>query len=166
MEARTVKAAAECWQAYGRASSFEAFLKIGQGLLVGRNLVLRSTGANAPHGRRYSLAFSRWIREYKFETMAKSLSSVCIDLAENAEAITAWRDTLPERQRKRLVHPLSVTRRWRAATAHDNGKCPADLKRDAIAAWARFRSCLEALPASEARVLWRLIAAEATIHIS
>ena len=40
----------------------------------------------------------------------------------------------------------------RAATAHDNGKCPADLKRDAIAAWARFRSCLEALPASEARV--------------
>jgi hypothetical protein len=166
LEARTVKAAAECWQAYGRASSFEAFLKIGQGLLVGRNLVLRSTGANAPHGRRYSLAFSRWIREYKFETMAKSLRSVCIDLAENAEAITAWRDTLPERQRKRLVHPLSVTRRWRAATAHDNGKCPADLKRDAIAAWARFRSCLEALPASDARVLWRLIAAEATIHIS
>src|SRR5262245_63101081 len=39
--------------------------------------------------------------------MAKSVRSVAI------EAIEAWRATLPERQRKRLIHPLSVTRRWR-----------------------------------------------------
>ena len=45
--------------------------------------------------------------------MAPSVRSVAIELAENAKAIIAWRDSLPERQRKRLVHPLSVTRRWR-----------------------------------------------------
>jgi hypothetical protein len=32
-------------------------------------------------------------------------------------AITAWRDSLPERQRKRLVHPFSVTRRFKASIA-------------------------------------------------
>ena len=97
--------------------------------------------------------------------MPAATRSVAVELHEHAEAITAWRDTLPERQRKRLVHPLSVTRRWRASTAH-NGKCPQDLRRDAKAAWARFCACAKALPADEARPLWRLIAAEATIHIS
>jgi hypothetical protein len=165
LEARAIKSAAECWQAYGRASSFEAFLKIGQGLLVGRNLILKSTGANAPHGRRYSLAFSRWIREHKFETMAKSLRSVCIDLAENSDAITAWRATLSEKQRRRLTGPLSNVSRWKASLAHGNSRSPTDLRRDAKAAWARFCACAKALPASEAKPLWRLIAAEATIHI-
>ena len=96
---------------------------------------------------------------------AGSDPSVAIELHENAEAITAWRDTLPERQRKRLISPLAVTRRWKASTAHGNGKSPTDLKRDAVAAWRRFRSCLERLPATDAQPLWRLIAAEATTHV-
>jgi hypothetical protein len=53
------------------------------------------------------------------------------------------RDSLPERRRRRLIHPLSNIRRWRAATTH-NGKCPADLKRDAAAAWRRFVACTSA----------------------
>jgi len=47
----------------------------------------------------------------------KSVRSAALDLHANVKAITAWRATLPERQRKRLVHPLSNVRRWRAATA-------------------------------------------------
>jgi hypothetical protein len=41
-----------------------------------------------------------------------------------------------------------------------------DLRRDAVAAWARFRSCLEGLPAAEAQPLWQSVAAEATTHAS
>jgi hypothetical protein len=78
--------------------------------------------------------------------MAKSLRSVCIDLAENSDAITAWRNALPERQRRRLVHPLSVTPRWRASTAHSR-PMPQDLRRDAKAAWQRFCVLTSALPA-------------------
>ena len=70
--------------------------------------------------------------------MPKSTRSVAIELHENAAAIEAWRTTLPEKQRRRLVHPLSNVRRWRAATAHGNGKCPQDLKREAAVAWRRF----------------------------
>jgi hypothetical protein len=37
-------------------------------------------------------------------------------------------------RRKQLVYPLSNVRRWRASLNHGNGKSPADLKRDAMAA--------------------------------
>jgi hypothetical protein len=80
-----------------------------------------------------------------------------VELHEHAEAITSWRDSLPERQRRRLIHLLSVTRRWRASQRTAT---------DAQQAWARFCACTKALPAVEAAPLWRLIAAEATIHIS
>ena len=124
LEARTIKAGVECWQAIGRAESFEAWVKIGKALQIGRDYSLKATGANRPMGQIYCKAFSAWITKHGFERMAKSTRSVAIELAENVEAIEAWRDTLPERQRKRLVHPLSVTRRWRASTAHGNGKSP------------------------------------------
>jgi len=166
LEARTIKAGVECWQAIGRAESFEAWVKIGKALQIGRDYSLKATGANRPMGQIYCKAFSVWLTKHGFERMAKSTRSVAIELAENVEAIEAWRDTLPERQRKRLVHPLSVTRRWRASTAHGNGKSPQDLRRDAVAAWARFCASVRALPADETQPLWRLIAAEATTHVS
>jgi hypothetical protein len=88
---------------------------------------------------------------------------VAIELHENIAAITKWRDSVPERQRKRLIHPLRVTRRWRAATTH-NGKSPTDLKRDAVAAWRRFVSCVEALPPDQAAPLGREARAQAAFH--
>ena len=99
---------------------------------------------------------------YRNRSRRAATRSVAVELHENAEAITAWRDMLPERQRKRLIHPLSVTRRWRASLAHGNGKCPADLKRDAVASRRWFCACVEALPASESLPLWHSVAAEAS----
>jgi hypothetical protein len=96
-----------------------------------------------------------------FDAMAKSVRSVAIELHENAKAIEAWRATLPERQRRRLVHPLSNVRRWRASLNHGNGKCPQDFKRDAIAAWRRFVSCAVLLPPDQAAPLWQTVLAEA-----
>jgi hypothetical protein len=101
--------------------------------------------------------FSRILKRiiaHGFDAMAKSVRSVAIELHENANAIEAWRATLPERQRRRLVHPLNNVRRWRTATAHGNG-CPQDLKREAVAAWRRFVACVSALPENEAAPLWQ-----------
>jgi hypothetical protein len=89
--------------------------------------------------------------------------SVAVELHEHAEAITSWRDSLPERQRKRLVHPLAVTRRWKVALQAKE-QAVTDTRK-ATAAWARFVAHVEALAPEEALPLWRLIAAEATIHI-
>jgi hypothetical protein len=165
LEARTIRTV-ECWQAIGRAESFEAWVKIGKALQIGRDYSLKTTGANRPEGRRYCAAFSLWVEAHGFSGMQKSLRSVCIDLAENSDAITAWRNGLPERQRRRLNSPLAVTRRWKAATGQSQALRSQDLRRDAKAAWVRFCACVKALPADEAQPLWRLIAAEATVHIS
>ena len=51
LEARTVKAGVECWQAIGRAESFEAWVKIGKALQIGRDHSLKATGANRPMGQ-------------------------------------------------------------------------------------------------------------------
>jgi hypothetical protein len=95
--------------------------------------------------------------------LPKSTRCVAIELHENAKAIEAWRTTPPERQRRRLVHPLSNVR-WRAAT-QDNGRCP-DLKRDAKAAWARFCACTKALPAEQAAPLWATAQAQAAAALA
>jgi hypothetical protein len=158
---RIIRAGRDAWQAINKAESFDGWAAIGKALAVGRDYALKATGANAPMGRRYSLAFSDWIKRHGFVGMQKSVRSVTLELHANIEAITAWRDSLPERQRKRLIHPLSVTRRWRASLNHGNGKCPADLRRDAVAAWRRFVSRVELLPPDQAAPLWQTVLAEA-----
>ena len=59
-----------------------------------------------------------------------------------------------------VFHPLSNVRRWRASLNHGNGKCPQDLKRDAMAASRRFVSCVRSLPADQAAPLWEIALAE------
>jgi hypothetical protein len=157
---RTVRAGRDAWQAITRAESFEAWAAIGKALAIGRDHALKLTGANAPHGRRYSLAFSAWAKQYGFDGMEKSVRSVALELHSNIEAITEWRATLPERQRKQLVHALSNVRRWRASTVNGNRKCLQDLKREAMRAWRRFVSCARLLPPDQAAPLWQCVVTE------
>ena len=122
------------------------------------------TGANSAWGQHYSREFGKWIKEHGFDRMPKSTRSVAIELHEHIAEITAWRATLPERQRRQLVHPTSNVRRWRAATAHGNGKCPEDLKREAAAAWARFVWCVRSMPVNDAGEFWQMAYTEAAAH--
>jgi hypothetical protein len=163
---RVIRAGRDAWEQIAKSGSFSSWLAIGKALAVGRDFAMRATQTNRPQGRRYCAEFSQWLARYGFSGMQKSLRSVCIDLAENSDAITKWRDGLPERQRRRLIHPLSVTRRWRAATGQYQAQCSRDLKWDAQTAWRKFCACLQALPASEARPLWQAVAAEAATHVS
>jgi hypothetical protein len=96
------------------------------------------------------------MREHGFGTMAKSVRSVCIELHENIDAITGWRATLSEKQRKRLAHPLSNVRRWRAATRPE-GKSRNDFKMEARAAWRRFLRCVSMLPPTDQAPMWSMV---------
>jgi hypothetical protein len=164
-ERRVIRSGLDAWKAINKAESFEGWRAIGAALAVGKRHALKVTGANAAWGRNYSREFSDWMKHHGFDAMAKSVRSVAIELHENAKAIEAWRATLPEKQRRRLVHPLSNVRRWRASLNHGNGKCPQDFKRDAIAAWRRFVSCVRSLPAEQAMPMWQAALAEVTAHI-
>jgi hypothetical protein len=158
-EHRTVRAGIDAWEAIGRAESFDAWKRIGAALAVGKAHALKVTGVNQAWGRAYGLEFGTWIKAHGFERMAPSVRSVAIELHENAEAITSWRDKLPERQRKRLVHPLSVTRRWKAAMQAKE-QAVTDTRK-ATAAWARFVAHVEALAPEKALPLWATAQAQA-----
>src|SRR5262249_55163805 len=144
-----------------KTQSFSAWQSIGAALAIGKAHTLKATGANAAWGRNYSRTFHTWMAEHGFGNMRPSDRSHAIELYENLAAITAWRDTLPEHQRRRLIGAQANVKRWRTSLGHSNGKCPHDLKREAAAAWRRFVSCLQALPPDQAAPLWQVVLAEA-----
>ena len=156
-----IRAGRDAGHEIGRAESFEAWCWIGAALAVGKAYALKATGANAPWGRNYSLAFGAWMKECGFGFMRPSDRSNAVELHENLKAITAWRITLPERERRRLIGAQANVKRWRKETRHGNGKCPTDLKREAKAALKRFVWCVRSLPAHEARPLWQSVLSEA-----
>src|SRR3974390_2422764 len=149
-ERRIIRMGLDAWRTITKAESFEAWKTIGAALAIGKAVALRATGANRAWGSRYSRVFCEWMKAHRFDSIPKSVRSVAIELHENIAAITAWRETLSEKERRSLIHPLSNVRRWKAATTHGQGKSPQDLKRDAAAAWRRFIACTKALPPDQA----------------
>jgi hypothetical protein len=164
-ERRIVRAGIDAWRAIGKAESFEGWAAIGAALSVGKLHALKITQANAPWGSAYSREFGEWMKQHGFDTMKASVRSVAIELHENAKAIETWRATLPERQRKRLVHPLSNVRRWRAATGQYRAQRFRDAKWEAECTWRRFVSCVKALPADQAAPLLQAVSAEAATMV-
>lgn len=158
---RAIRAGRDAWQAIGKAQSFEAWRSIGAALAIGKAHALRVTGANRAAGQHYCREFGKWMKKYGFAQMPKSTRSVAILLHENATAIEEWRATLPERQRRRLIHPLSNVRAWQASTINGNGKCLQDLKREAMRAWRRLVNCARLLPPDQAALLWQRVVTEA-----
>jgi hypothetical protein len=150
----------DAWRTIGRAESFENWAAIGAALSIGKAQALRVTGANRAWGRNYSRVFCDWIKAHKFDSIPKSVRSVAIELHEHIAEISAWRETLSEKERRSLVHPLSNVKRWKLVMAHGPGKCPEDLKRDAVAAWRRFIACTRALPSDQAEPLLQTARAE------
>jgi hypothetical protein len=162
---RTIRAGLDAWTAINRAESFDGWKRIGAALAIGRAFALHATGANSPHGRRYSTAFNSWIREHHFDTMAKPVRSWALALNENLRAIEEWRSTLPDRERRRLINPQSVVKRWQRATAQPLAKPADDPAQAAAAAWRRFVASVEALPPDQAAPLWQTIQAEAAANL-
>jgi hypothetical protein len=87
-------------------------------------------------------------------------------LVEHLEDIEAFRLTLSEKRRRQLKHPLSNVAAWRKATVQAAEPLRGDPVKAATVALTRFCALTKALPTDEAQPLWRLIAAEATVHIS
>ena len=168
-EHRIVAAGRNAWDAIARAEreTFESWIAVSRALaVVGKPHALRVSNAEAPNGAHYTAALTDWLtKNFGGRPMPKATRYWCCRLHENLPAIEKWRATLPESWRAKLINPLSVCRGWLRAT-QPKSRCPDDPVKAAEAAWQRFRSCLERLPADQAQPLWRLIAAEATIHIS
>jgi hypothetical protein len=161
-ERKVIRAGRDAWHLVGKAESFENWKLIGAALAIGKRLALRATGANDTSSRHYIKWFSRWLLQNGFVGVIKPQTrSFAILLFENAEQITAWRDGLPERQRKRLINPQSVVKRWQAAQQVNGYHGPQDWRCAAVAAWKKFVSSVSMLPPDQAAPLWATVKAAA-----
>src|SRR5947207_1878409 len=116
METRTIRTGRDAWDKIGKAESFEAWKSIGAALAIGKHHALKVTGANAAWGQNYSREFGSWMKAHGFGSMPKATRSWAVALHENAARIEQWRSSLSERERKRLINPQSVVRRWQRET--------------------------------------------------
>jgi hypothetical protein len=159
IQVRIVKAGTQAWQAITEVETFESWKRIGAALSIGKQHALAVSGANAPWGRNYCKALNEWTKRNGFGAMKASTRSVAIAMNEHIAEITAWRSTLPERQRQRLNGPQQNVRRWRRETANGSKRVE-DAQKAASAAWRKFVRCVEALPADQAAPLWQIVREE------
>ena len=155
---RIIRAGRDAWEAINKAESFDGWKAIGAALAIGRDHALRSTGASAPTGRRYTWAFSAWCKRHGFGKMRPATRSWCLALYENLAAIMAWRDSLPTgRGRRPPLNPQSCVKGWQRSRANGNGHARQDWRKEAISAWQRFCFCVAALPAAEQAAMWHMV---------
>jgi hypothetical protein len=164
-ELRTIKTGLAAWESIRRAETFDQWVRIARALLVGRQIALRESGAPRPMGTRYVRAFHNWVDGTSFATMHKVLRAHTLAFAENLEAIEAWRSTISDAQRKRLIGPQANLTRWRAAMACPDARAPADWRREAKVAAKRLIVCLRHLPRDQARTIWQGIQAEGALYL-
>jgi hypothetical protein len=151
-----IRAGLDAWRSIGKAESFDNWKAIGAALSIGKAQALRITGANRAWGRNYSKVFCEWMKAHQFESIPKSVRSVAIELHEDIAEVNAWRETLSDKERRRLIHPLSNVRRWRAATEL---KAP-DPALGANRAWRRFKFYVKALPRAQAELILQIARSE------
>jgi hypothetical protein len=156
----TAVAGLDAWHLTQKSASFENWRAIGQALTIGRDIAVRASGVTT--GKHYAKGFYAWANQYGFAGMHKSERWAAVDLAENIDAIEAWRSTLPEKERQRLINPLSNTRRWRASLTP---KADPDALAKAKAAWRKFVALVELLPPDRAAPLWQAAQAQAAVAL-
>lgn len=158
MEIRTVRRGRDAWEAVAKVETLDQWKAITAALIIGRDHALRVSGAEAPNGRRYTVALTDWLKQnFGSRPMPKAQRYWCLRFHANLPAIEQWLQSVPERERQKLINPLSVVRKWRRATAPQANR---DALHDAQVAWRRFVACAKMLPPDQAAPLWQAALAE------
>jgi hypothetical protein len=126
-----VRAGLEAWSRLKKCKTWDDWLVLGEGLLVGRTEAMRTSHSNKPEGRRYNCEFSLWLESNKlddgtsFGEIDKAVRARLFECLAHRDEIEKWRKTLPISERLKLNHPAVVLRRWkktRVAKPDDNAK--------------------------------------------
>jgi hypothetical protein len=114
-ETRKEELAAEAAHRIKSGQHWTDWMMVGDGLMVGRHKAMYAAGTNAPKGKGYAKAFSRWMstRPWALDLDNPTRNDLfwCVDRRSEIEA---WRDTLAQNERARINHPSSMKRRFEA----------------------------------------------------
>lgn len=92
-------------------TTFADWLTIGRALRLGRRRAMEEAGAPRPEGSAYNRVYGQWLREHGF-TLDKSDRAKLLNVSEREYEIVAWRESLPESEQLKLIHPATVWRRY------------------------------------------------------
>jgi hypothetical protein len=100
-----------------RGHDWASWKKVLPVLDIARTAAMAEAGTNRPQGRRYSEAFSKWVRDRpEFETLAKldkGTRARFFECFANLAAIDDWRAGLPVEQQFKLNYPTTVLEHWK-----------------------------------------------------
>jgi hypothetical protein len=114
------------WERLKDGRSWDDWMMTGEAVLIGRSECLGATHTNDLNSKRYRDAFSEWMEVNGFGEMDKGERARLFECLDNRAAIEAWRATLTGPERRRLNHPQSVLRRWRARTVEGRATVTSD----------------------------------------
>jgi hypothetical protein len=108
----------QAWSRVKKAQSkmWGDWMLIGEGLMEGRRWAMEKANTNRPEGKGYILAFSEWLARFKVSDLDKSDRAKLLKLMEERPAVEEWRAGLEPEERRDLNHPVTVWRKWTAAT--------------------------------------------------
>jgi len=92
--------------------------KVGPNYLVLREEAMRISGANTINSGVYARTFSRLLDENELgeKVLSKDMRAALLFCAENREAIEAWRAMLTGHERMQWNSPITVARKFKAAS--------------------------------------------------
>jgi len=99
---------------HGR-KNFDDWIAVGRALVIGRTEAMQKAQANRPIGTTYNRLMGEWLKQHDLSDVCAQERYGLLKIIEHLDAVTAWRDGLPESQRRRHNHP-SLWHVFRRAT--------------------------------------------------
>lgn len=126
-ELEFLRQAEKAWRTIKSDDTWKAWWKIGAGLLIIRNGIMRSLHINEPKGKNYSRAFSE-ILDYHFPGLAATKQASYVlwirSDPEREQICELLRDEMTSAQRSRVTDPNSMYKRVKAFIREREGVKP------------------------------------------
>jgi hypothetical protein len=113
---RIGRAGQAAWKRLKTCKSWGDWMAVGEALVAGRTIAMTGAKTNRPEGRAYTELFSQYLKRYGLTEIDKSARSKIFFVMNHRGEIEDFRTALPMNQRLELNHPVTVLRKWQAAT--------------------------------------------------
>jgi hypothetical protein len=104
------------WKRLKKNKTWDDWMAVGEALLCGRHVAMQAAETNRPEGKAYNQYFSQYLTRYGLAEIDKSARAKLLFVMENRGAIEDFRNALPLNIRQEVHHPVTMLRRWQAAT--------------------------------------------------
>jgi hypothetical protein len=121
---RIGRAGQAAWKRLQKCKSWTDWMAVGEALVAGRAMAMQGAKTNRPEGKGYNQLFSQYLTHYGLAEIDKSARAKLLRVMEHRGEIEDYRNALPQNLRLELNHPVTVLRRWQAATKVSKPRAP------------------------------------------